>query len=341
MLTGAQLDTLVRSYLRENKHRQGEVGIEIEVEGTALPRTIPSHWVIHEEHSLRGESAEYVLRNPVDRTKVPRVLNYLRDRLLENPETQAFMGPNTSVHIHLNVQGMTLRQLYTYLTLQVIFDDLLVEYSGPTRKGNLFCLRAKDAEYMLAVVCDTLRRATSGVHVLRYDDTIRYSSINLVSLGKYGSVEIRSFRGTVDPDEIATWIEMLLCIKDASLTFRDPLDVIESFSILGQGGFLRRVLPPRFINTLMGYTNAAQRLQDGMRLAQEIAFAATWEAAREATQSEPYPAAVDNNPPPPNGEEVLEVLERLARMGAERLANPPLRLRRIATELDDDEEDDF
>ena len=59
---------------------KGEIGIEVEVEGRGLPNAVTG-WNVVPDGSLRGESAEYVLRQPVPRDKYEDTLNNLRDAL--------------------------------------------------------------------------------------------------------------------------------------------------------------------------------------------------------------------------------------------------------------------
>lgn len=53
-----------------NKPQEGSYGIEIEVEGVNLPAVANNVWTTTHDGSLRGESAEYVLKKPLDIDKV-------------------------------------------------------------------------------------------------------------------------------------------------------------------------------------------------------------------------------------------------------------------------------
>src|ERR1022692_268232 len=98
------------------------IGLEVEVEGTNLPRDIFRFWAIHDDGSLRGEdNAEYVLRNPLSREAFGDALNYLDMKFQRAETTVNATSDRTSVHVHLNARHWTFRQAMTFWTLYVIF----------------------------------------------------------------------------------------------------------------------------------------------------------------------------------------------------------------------------
>src|SRR5690606_27696704 len=115
---------------------------------------LPNFWLVHADGSLRGESAEYVLRNPLDRVGVEKALNYLSKKL---DKAECNYSWRTSVHVHINMQKETLMTLYNLVCLAILFEDSLSKFSGPSRMGNLFCLRAKDAEFLIDIIKRSVR----------------------------------------------------------------------------------------------------------------------------------------------------------------------------------------
>jgi hypothetical protein len=277
--------------------KAGEVGIEIEVEGRLLPRAIPKYWKAIEDGSLRGESAEYVLSQPIKRDKVPEALDVLSQTL---NEARAVVNESyrTSVHIHVNHQDITFRQIINEICLYVIFEDMLVEMCGKDRIGNLFCLRVKDAEFII----DTLRNAIQRGDYTGLGDNqaLKYGAINIAALRNYGSLEYRAFRGTVDPKLINDWVETLLKIKDAALRFDDPQQIVRQFSHLGAQRFVEDVFGAK-AQYFLEQPNLEERLFAGVRDVQEIAYAVpTWElklldAPVENRDQYGGDVAVDNN----------------------------------------------
>jgi hypothetical protein len=90
------------------KETDGEIGIEIEVEGDNLYKGKLKSWRVEHDGSLRGnDNAEYVLRNPIPRTDIKKVLSELSKALEANNSEVDNNSPRTSVHIHINCQRLT------------------------------------------------------------------------------------------------------------------------------------------------------------------------------------------------------------------------------------------
>lgn len=251
----------------------GEVGIEIEMEGKGLPLKIPSYWDFHREPSLRGEeAAEYVLKKPVKRASVRNFVAYL-DKYLKKVGAKIDQNQRTSVHVHINTQGMVLREVYNYICLYILFEDLLGEYAGETRIGNLFCLRAKDAEYLITVLRKIFKKDL--VAIVGADDH-RYAAVNICALPKYNSLEFRSLRGTTDPDIITNWVNLLLALKDAAMLYKFPSEIVQDFSRMGGEELLCRVFPRLLRRHLRLDRDLHEFLKPSMRLIQDLAFTVDW-----------------------------------------------------------------
>lgn len=267
------------SHLLSKKKCDGEVGLEIECEGTYLFDAPISYWRASTDGSLRATGdhppVEYVLRRPLSRTDIPKALNYLSKKLKE-VGSQVADSTRTSVHVHINVQQLTMKQIVQIWCLYVIFEELLVHFSGPDREGNLFCLRAKDAEH-------AIQNMEQGLKTENYNDIfsehLRYTSCNTASVSKFGSLEFRSMRGTVDQGLIQLWVDILLLIKDKALEYDNPQKIVRDFEALSPQGFLYKIFSSRqdifelFVD--LPYRN--QQMWDGLRLMRDVAYAVKWE----------------------------------------------------------------
>lgn len=261
----------------------GEVGIEIECEGNNLAKRIPSYWTTHADGSLRGESIEYVLAKPIKREEVKDALKVLNDRLAEAGSV-VNESYRTSVHVHLNARNMNLRKVFNQLVLYMLFEDLLVEFCGKDRIGNLFCLRAQDAEQLIAVLTQALK---TGRYDYFHGDQLRYAAVNINALTKYGSLEFRAFRGTTNSADIELWVDILLKIKDAANNYHDPRQICTEFSMVGPKVFMATVLGPKISAVLEQFKDYEKRLVSGVRLAQDIAFAVEdWTDAKPSTKND-------------------------------------------------------
>lgn len=269
-------DAFPGKYPREKP--TGEVGLEIECEGMNLFNSPIQFWTTHVDNSLRSHGdhppIEYVLSKPISRDTVPKALNYLSKKLKEAGST-IDDSTRTSVHVHVNCLPLTIKQIYQYICLYMIFEELLVDFSGPGRPGNLFCLRAKDAEYNVQVLEQAVRNENFNEV---FNGEIRYTACNTASLGKFGSLEFRSLRGTVDQELIQVWVDTLLRLKDVALKYDNPRDIVEDFLRLQPEMFLKKVFYGSDIyQSLRGISKRSQCMWDGLRLMRDVAYAVSWE----------------------------------------------------------------
>lgn len=260
------------------------MGIEVELEGLNLPKVDSKGWYSKADGSLRAtrdkegnmhNPLEYILRSPVAHKSVEDKLEGLKT-LLKGSTIE--LSNRCSVHVHLNTAGMALREVYTWLCVYYILEDLLIEYCGEDRKGNLFCLSGTDAEF----VVQQLANASSGArHYQELNNQhLKYAACNIYALVEHGSLEFRAHGGIEDPRVIKPWVDILMQVREGSKGFKSPKDVVENFSLLGPMGFLKRVLGEHHRH-FQWKPRLEQRLWDGVRLAQDIAWSVDWEEPKK------------------------------------------------------------
>lgn len=255
-------------------------GVEVELEGTggiANPtQKVIDNWLKHNDGSLRqispgDEAIEYVLKRPLNLVKAGAALSDLM-KFLTEPGKKVYDSYRTSIHVHVNCLADKLIHVYNFITLCIIFDELLASQNGDHRIGNNFCLRARDAQGQIDELILSIEEygnifSANGQH--------RYSSINFVSLMKFGTVEFRSLECTTDLNRILDWVKVINNLKVASRTFKDPQEIIRSFSHMNVKAFVDKILGDRAhkYTSVPGYEHM---LFDGMRLAQDFAFSSKW-----------------------------------------------------------------
>lgn len=296
--TGYKISTL----LGRRKAAEGDIGLEIEVEGNVFPKTnewyddnddfhqeaderIPEQWKYVEDGSLRGEdNAEYVLVKPIKFDEVPIALKALWDMFDECGSVLSDSN-RTSVHVHLNVNEFHLNRLCSFIALYTAVEEVLTNWCGDHRVGNLFCLRAKDAPAILSKARSFL--TTGLVHHL--DDGLHYSGLNLHAISKHGSIEIRTMRGVKDPEVIQTWVDILRRIYDMSDAYEDPRAVCEMFSGGGSERFLRYVLggnTDRVVQECgMSPDEINNSVRQGIRMAQRLCYCRDWSSFKPSKAS--------------------------------------------------------
>lgn len=246
-----------------------DIGIEIEVEGQNLPAIVGDSWRVDRDGSLRGESYEYV-STPIKYKDLDDTLDQLK-KAYRSARSTVHESIRAGVHVHRNVQEFTPVQLFNLSISYFALEDLLMKWAGENREGNHFCLRAKDGEFVLFQlqrVADT--RSLKHLNT----DTIRYCSLNLFSLFKYGTVEFRGMRGTSDLGAIKLWTEMVYSLTENSKKFLDPLDIIMSMSGNGEDAFLKTLLPEH--HSLLSFPGYESTIRDSVRRLQFIANSTNW-----------------------------------------------------------------
>jgi len=243
----------------------GEVGVEVEVE-TDRDNTFPAevaYWNAVGDGSLRGNAVEYVLRKPSERGAALRKhLDKLAHCLRKVPVLDT---GRAGTHIHINMQTSELEDVITTLCIYFTFERSLLRFCGPAREGNLFCLSANDAEYLVRILCDTIR---SGRWGNLSTDEVRYAGVNVKALATYGSLEFRGMRSTVDPDLLEDWANTLLALKDAGQNlYENPQDFIAKFSEEGPDATFLQIFGE---DTPLQYDY--MEAMQGVRLAQLIAY---------------------------------------------------------------------
>lgn len=233
----------VRDIYPRNAKTQGDVGIEVEVEAAGqLPTIDTTWWKTTNDPSLRG-GMEYINKAPmpVDDRKLARITKLTSQ--LESPLIRVNKDSHrTSIHVHNNVNDFTPVQVWTGVTAYWLLENLLFQWIGREREGLLFCLRLCDAEFILKYVKEDL--ATDVPFQMVNTDNIRYASINLAAIARYGSLELRGMRGTIDPVLIDNWSTTTFKLfQNARHFFATPEELLDFFYHKGRLAVLNMLLP--------------------------------------------------------------------------------------------------
>lgn len=253
-------------FLMSDRYTEGVLGVEIEVEGDRLPAEIDG-WRTEHDGSLRGPSAEYVFNSPKSYDGSRKALEVFDNTLKANNST-INDSIRAGIHVHLNVQKLTLLQLITLITAYFTVENVITKLCGVGREGNLFCLRGKDAEYQIEAIVDGVvnNRLRSICN-----DNIRYSALNIISLRKFGSIEFRAMRTTSNIDHIWNWCRIVHNFLRTVELFETPYSVISTFSERGYVEFMRYLFPDDLFKIIEPHINEKDMIC-GMRNAQDIAF---------------------------------------------------------------------
>lgn len=267
----------------------GDVGIEIELEGHRLPTEYGGRpvgaatWVWHADGSLRAPGgnapggAEYVLSQPCKasdvRPLVTNLFNYLRER-----RATIVNSTRCSTHVHINMRSVKLPQLAAFVAVWGTFEDVLANSCGGHRSGNHFALRFSDSH---AAVEAWISAFKTGA--FEFSRERRYLALNPACLSTFGSLEVRTAGGAENADEVVEWVDLLMAIKRFSDGVADPGTLGADFSAYGTTGFAERVFGAETVAKLREATaELGEDFDDlilrGFRRIQPILHVLPWDA---------------------------------------------------------------
>jgi hypothetical protein len=219
--------------------KQGDIGVELEIEGENLPTEIVG-WDIHPETSLRGRNGRTVAREE-SQVDTPREYVTARPVLYRNllPKLRTLNSALTargvaveltqraSTHIHLNMGPETLQTFIAFVLSFVTIEPLLLRLCGPLRNGNLFCLPSYETgelAFTLRGLSKRLMKNNSLIH--NWPSRGKYACLNLDPMHTQGSIEVRCFPNAIDPELVNSWAQWLVTIRDnaRTLNVNDALD---------------------------------------------------------------------------------------------------------------------
>ena len=164
---------------------------------------------------------------------------------------------------------MDIKKVFNYITLYLIFEDLLLSWCGEDREGNLFCLRAKDAEWLLVSLIED-KKSFGKFYKTGHKGTFKYSAMNVAALTYYGSLEFRSLRTPSSPSPIKEYVNLLLHLKKVALKATDTKDFIAGCSKRGEIEWAREILGPYF--NMLRHRNMDEMIIEGVRRTQALAY---------------------------------------------------------------------
>lgn len=221
--------------------------------------------------SLRNFGVEYIFRKPLTLDETLSAIDEFNTMTSEVPFIHD--APGTSVHVHVNFLNEHIFTALSFMTLWMLFEGFLTEYSGPTRRSNLYAIPALSAKGSVdnyVKVADAIMRGKCPMMV---DGHGKYSALNPVSLGTLGTLEARTMRGTTDPEVLKTWVIML----DDMLTFsrgKTPDDILNIYREK-RSAIIKDVFHHHEIFYAMGCVD--ERLSDALHNVYKLASCENWD----------------------------------------------------------------
>jgi len=331
----AAINNRTKTGLNPSIESRKAIGIELEMEAlsaTAFPslqnirRKVrgsfsKTTWNAVPDHSLRGNSMEYVLDGVCLREEVPELVAGLF-RCLTGNGTVLSNSNRCSTHVHLNVGSWKLHELTSFYVFWAIFEEALIRWNGLERMNNHFCLSIKSSPTTLALWEKFIRNGQfSGQR-----GGAKYSAFNFLPLFETGSVEIRCGKAPDNQEEIITWVILLDVMKEfVKDNYPDPRDFAPLVSEQGFVYLLQQMLdsgrdyfnPEYIFEKIVGNLTLDQfekECLEGFRRVQHLCFTLPWEfwINEAAGPVVPNPFQVEVSNP---DVEFDRVMQRLRRFG--------------------------
>lgn len=267
----------------------GDFGVEVEVEGKNLCDPTKG-WLTTRDGSLRGayprEACEYIFNKPESLASSVRMIHQLNKNMEKNSKLN--FSFRCSTHVHVNVQHLTYPQFLAFLYTSVLLENVLMNFCGTERINNRFCLRIQDAELYVDLL-KNLFKSSAYLGDIREND-LRYSAINIGSVNKYGSVEFRGMRGTLDKEVLIPWLKILYAIREFSVNQNDPHNVHDLFVRNSPEYFVRMIIGDGLFN-IVNYKHLTNDIRKSYSLSLELAHTYNPENLKE--KKNPYIANRD------------------------------------------------
>lgn len=182
------------------------LGIEVEVENVLRYNHTSPYWRMIEDGSLRNQGREF-LTPPIRAWRVERALSTLFNQEINK---DVDFSERTSIHIHMNIRTLTVKQLEALVVTYLVFEKVLFNYVGNGRYNNIFCVPIVETE-IGANLLGLIKNKNPSV------DWQKYTALNLLPIMEKGTIEFRHLNGTGNIKHIITWINLILSLKKFAL----------------------------------------------------------------------------------------------------------------------------
>lgn len=219
------------------------VGVEIEVENInyrdsrdqgvhGIRTDLFAMWNYHEDGSLRNGS-EFTFKTPYSGVNLVNALK-LFDSFVHEWDNKYYqskisLSDRCSVHVHVDVRNMNDLDIINLVCWYLFVERILFRYVDITRYKNSYCKPLVNSNFIvnLRFAIENVKRVYSDLGLSRnkeYDflrgmiremanKSDKYSSLNLMPMTTFGSIEFRHHDGTKSGDKILKWVNIILALK--------------------------------------------------------------------------------------------------------------------------------
>lgn len=179
-------------------------GVECEVEEVKdLKQSLNGLWNMTEDGSLRNGGKEFI-SIPMNLTQQFDAFKSLHASLVLGKEA---FSERTSIHVHMNCQGLEEQQVKNILLLYALFEECFFLMTQPSRRANIHCVPLTET-HMPMMYNRPLRNIVERWH--------KYTALNLIPLAGQGTIEFRHMHGHADSKLHNEWLVCLSNLMEVS-----------------------------------------------------------------------------------------------------------------------------
>lgn len=231
-------------------------GVEIELEGITARAPRFNYWTAKGDGSLRNRGMEFVCSSPWGGRDLYNAAIEIDGWLFTAQPEDTW---RCSTHVHIDVRDMTVPQLKRMILAYAVYERILFKCSGFHRYKNNFCVALGFAQELITTLSNAwslndsqfISRLTGG-----WD---KYSSINMLPIQQFGSVEFRISEAKWRKGRLIRLVNRFLSLKEIAMQpfegteaeFVNMLVNTPISKVIRKG--LPKVLPDSEMDIEMGY----------------------------------------------------------------------------------------
>lgn len=260
---------VVVAHHTEEHDKDTIIGVELEIENCQHN----SRWYtdrfysflnVTTDNSLRGETSYEFVTKPMQASVCIEKLKGFFE-LSQFTDEVNHPADRTSIHVHCNVLDMTEEQLATLCLVYQTVEEILFQYVGHYREGNIYCVpwsQCRMSHDMIRKLFDKSTYVTDGGYgpFYRWE---KYTALNLQPILRQGTVEFRHMYGTSDVEVITKWIQLVTSI--VSFAKKTPFEsLIKNIKELNSSSMYEKYFHDIFNGLLEYRPHHAQALETGV-----------------------------------------------------------------------------
>lgn len=242
-------------------------GVEIELEGITARAPRFSYWTAKGDGSLRNRGMEFVCSSPWGGRDLYNAAIEIDGWLFTAQPEDTW---RCSTHVHIDVRDMTVPQLKRMILAYAVYERILFKCSGFHRYKNNFCVALGFAQELVTTLSNAWALNDSQFISRLTGSWDKYSSINMLPINQFGSVEFRISEAKWRKGRLIRLVNRFLSLKEIAM---QPFEGTESEFIqmlvnTPIGKIIRKGLPKVL-------PDAEMDIEIGYKLAHDIISMAT------------------------------------------------------------------